>query len=181
MPVGAALAAIALKQLYLSDLYRYGGNGMPDALSPRGHALRKGRHSETGGIYLLTTVLRGRQPLFRDMTLARLLINELRLAHDRQQVSSLAWVVMPDHLHWLVQLGDGQLHSLMRQVKSRSAMAINRTRGMTGAIWQEGFHDRALRNEENVRDAARYIVANPLRAGLVSRLAEYPFWDAIWL
>jgi putative transposase len=154
---------------------------MPVVISLRGHALRKGRHSEPGRIYLLTTVVRARQPLFSDMTSARLLIQELRLAHDCRLASSLAWVVMPDHLHWLVQLGDSDLDSLMRQVKSRSAMAINRARGMTGAIWQEGFHDRALRKEEDVRAAARYVVANPLRAGLVTRLGDYPFWDAVWL
>ena len=152
---------------------------MPTSL--HGHALRKGRCSEPGRIYLLTTVVRAREPLFRDLHPARLLIQELRRAHDCGQASSLAWVVMPDHLHWLVQLKDGDLDSLMRQVKSRSAMAINRARGMTGAIWQEGFHDRALRFEDDVRAAARYVVANPLRAGLVTRLADYPFWDAIWL
>lgn len=152
---------------------------MPTSL--RGHALRKGRCSELGRIYLLTTVVRAREPLFRDLHPARLLIQELRRAHDSGLVSSLAWVLMPDHLHWLVQLHDGELDSLMRQVKSRSAMAINRAQGMTGAIWQEGFHDRALRREDDVRAAARYVVANPLRAGLVTRLADYPFWDAIWL
>jgi putative transposase len=154
---------------------------MPISLSLHGHALRKGRYSEPGRIYLLTTVVRARLPLFRDLQFARLLILELRRTHDSGLASSLAWVVMPDHLHWLVQLGNGNLDSLMRQVKSRSAMAINRARGTTGAIWQEGFYDRALRQEDDVRAAARYVVANPVRAGLVERLADYPFWDAAWL
>jgi putative transposase len=38
-----------------------------------------------------------------------------------------------------------------------------------------------LRNEESVIDAARYIIANPLRAGLVKRVGDYPLWDAVWL
>jgi REP element-mobilizing transposase RayT len=48
-------------------------------------------------------------------------------------------------------------------------------------VWQNGFHDHALRQEEDLAEVARYIVANPLRAGLVERLGDYPHWHAIWL
>ena len=48
-------------------------------------------------------------------------------------------------------------------------------------IWQGGFHDHALRQEEGLVKIARYIVANPLRAGLAGRLADCPHWDAIGL
>jgi hypothetical protein len=48
-------------------------------------------------------------------------------------------------------------------------------------VWQKGFYDRALRSDEDVAAVARYIVANPLRAGLVDSVREYPFWDAIWV
>ncbi len=49
------------------------------------------------------------------------------------------------------------------------------------ALWQKGFHDRALRREEDLVTVARYVVANPLRAGLVEKLGDYPLWDAIWV
>ncbi|MNF05791.1 Transposase IS200 like protein [compost metagenome] len=88
---------------------------------------------------------------------------------------------MPDHLHWMVQLQDGSLEPLMQRFKSRSAKCVNVHRGSHGQVWQRGYHDRAVRAEEDIRDLARYVVANPLRAGLVQRLADYPHWDAIWL
>ena len=69
----------------------------------------------------------------------------------------------------------------MRCTKSRSAIAINRTLRRSGPIWQKGYYDHGLRREEDLRTTARYIVANPLRAGIVKRLADYPHWDAIWL
>jgi REP element-mobilizing transposase RayT len=146
-----------------------------------GHSLRRGRHSEPERIYLLTTTLLQRRPLFSDFRLARLLITELRVAHEQQQVASLAWVVMPDHLHWLVQLQAGSLEELMRRIKSNSARQINLHLGTQGPIWQQGYHDRALRQDEDLQSAARYIVANPLRAGLVKRIGDYPLWDAVWL
>ena len=45
----------------------------------------------------------------------------------------------------------------------------------------QGYHEHALRDEQQLLVTARYLVANPLRAGLVTRLGDYPFWNAIWL
>ncbi|MHB1290720.1 MAG: transposase, partial [Sulfuricella sp.] len=69
----------------------------------------------------------------------------------------------------------------LRQVKSRSAITINRQLGTHQTIWQKGYHDHALRKEEDVQEIARYIVANPLRSGLAEHAGDYPLWDAIWL
>ena len=44
-----------------------------------------------------------------------------------------------------------------------------------------GLHDHAVRSDEDFRALARYVVANPLRAGLVSQIGDYPLWDAAWL
>ncbi len=143
--------------------------------------LRTGRFSQRGGIYLLTAVVKHRTPLFRDFKLGRCVVAEMMNAQRWNQAQSLAWVVMPDHLHWLMQLEDASLETLMRQVKSRSSKAINERCARTGQLWQAGFHDRALRQEEDLLASARYIVANPLRAGLVKRVGDYPLWDAIWL
>jgi len=95
---------------------------------------------------------------------------------------TLAFVVMPDHFHWLFALGDGnQLAPLVKSVKSFSARRINLILGDSGRVWQPGFHDHALRRDEDVAQVARYVVANPLRAGLVERLGDYPLWDAAFL
>jgi len=69
----------------------------------------------------------------------------------------------------------------MQRLKSLTAISFNKTLGRTGKVWQSGFHDHALRHEEDLKAAARYLVANPLRAGLVKSLRDYPFWNAVWL
>ena len=153
---------------------------MPN-LPPHAADLRKGRVSEVGRIYLLTTVTEGRNPLFTDWRVGRWVVGEMRAEHESGWVESLAWVLMPDHLHWLVALREGSLDTLMRRVKSRSAIAIRRNVGGTGRVWQKGYHDHAARADEDVRALARYVVANPLRAGLVQSLRDYPLWDAVWL
>ena len=147
------------------------------------HRLRRGRFSEPGRVYLLTAVTAGRQPLFFDLPAARAVIACLRHPHDRGQVDSLAFVVMPDHAHWLVRLEGGEpLSRIMGNVKKFSARKVNNLLGEgDGTVWQPGFHDRAIRREEDLEAVARYVVANPLRAGLVDRIADYPHWDAAWL
>jgi REP element-mobilizing transposase RayT len=88
---------------------------------------------------------------------------------------------MPDHFHWLIELQRGSLSGLMQRTKSLSTKSVNLCTGRKVSLWQQGFHDRALRREEDLVKLARYIVANPLRAGLVERLGDYPLWDAIWV
>lgn len=143
--------------------------------------LRKGRFSEHGRTYMITTVVQDRRPIFADWQIGRLLVAELQASEKIGLAQSLAWVVMPDHLHWLVTLQSGDLPTLIRRVKGHSAISINRALGSRGQIWQKGFHDHALRKDEDVQTVARYIVANPLRAGLVEQIGDYPLWNAVWL
>jgi putative transposase len=69
----------------------------------------------------------------------------------------------------------------MKEFKGRTALRVNRRLGRVGPRWQKTYYDHALRAEEDLRAQARYIVANPLRAGLVTDIGQYPHWDAVWL
>lgn len=142
--------------------------------------LRIGRHSAPHQIYMITTVTHQRVPLFEDLCVGRCVVNALRQAEA--STKTLAFVVMPDHLHWLIQLREGSsMANSVRFVKASSARYINRQSAASGRIWAKGYYDQALRNEDQIKDFARYIVANPLRADLVKTVRDYPLWDAIWL
>lgn len=148
---------------------------------PQGYkSLRQGRVSVPGQLYLLTTVTAYRRPLFRDADLARSLC---RCLHDPRcwgDAELLCWVLMPDHWHGLVRLGtsDG-LGAVMNRFKSLTAKSIHCTQSTL--VWDRGFHDRALRRDEDMRSVARYIVCNPMRAGLVQTVLDYPYWNCVWL
>jgi len=148
--------------------------------SPASHRLRIGRYAEPDRIYLLTSNTCQRKPFFRDFALGRLVANQFVFAQKQGHVNSLAWVVMPDHFHWLVELKRGSLGELMQRTKSFSTKAVNQSTGRKINLWQKGFYDQALRQEDDLVKMARYVVANPLRAGLVEKLSDYPLWDAIW-
>jgi len=145
--------------------------------------LRNGRVSLQNHCYLVTAVTHKRMRVFNDLGTGRIVVQELIRSSSFGDTSTLAFVVMPDHIHWLFYLrGEKSLSSVVAAVKRFSSRRIHKE-GIVddGPIWQRGFHDHALRGEEDVRDVARYIVANPLRAGLVRRVGDYPLWDAVWL
>ena len=141
-----------------------------------GHRLRSGRYSCAGQIYLITMVTNDRERIFLDLAPARCVVRVLQQEQRLQRAHTLAYVLMPDHLHWLMQLGEGlTLSRCVQGVKSMVSRQLGRP------VWQDGFHDRAMRREDDLRAIARYIVANPLRAQLVQEIGQYPHWDASWL
>lgn len=150
------------------------------SLLPDSKSLRRGRYSESQRVYLITSVTDGRQPYFAPLLPARTLVQQLMECEQAGYAVTLAYVVMPDHFHWLMQLGDrGSLSSVVQRVKSCTTRKL-RSAGHV-CEWQQGFHDHAVRREEDLKGLARYIVANPLRAGLVKNARDYPHWDCIWL
>jgi putative transposase len=137
--------------------------------------LRKGRYSAIGQVYHITTVTRNRNPYFCSLNNGRKLVKEMMLLQSKDVAETLCYVIMPDHLHWLMVLRQGKLSEVMKQLKGRSSVAMGEP------VWQANYFDHAVRKEEDLRNMARYIIANPLRAKLVERLEEYSLWDAVWL
>jgi hypothetical protein len=80
-----------------------------------------------------------------------------------------------------MQLKGNDLGCVVGSIKSRCTQTVNRMTEREGPLWQTGYHDRAIRDGEELLPFARYIVANPLRAGLVEKIGDYPLWDANWL
>ena len=144
--------------------------------------LAKGRCSIENQVYFVTAVVNQRRPVFEDFYFFLNVIANMKLEHTRGSVDSIAWIVMPDHFHWLFALNHGnELAKVIKAFKGRSARDLNKYLGTRGSFWQHAYYDHALRKDEDIKQVARYIVANPLRAGLVEKIEDYPHWDAIWL
>ena len=141
--------------------------------------LRRGRRSTEGQVYLVTAATLHRQPFFSNFAVACIAARAIAQSGRNGDWLLIAWVIMPDHVHLLVQLGQCRLGQAVGRLKGRSSRAIGLAMQGSGPVWQPGFHDRALRREESVEVVARYICANPLRAGIVASLRDYPFWDAV--
>jgi REP element-mobilizing transposase RayT len=143
--------------------------------------LRRGRISLAQQAYLVTTrCAPGTRP-FADFEVGCIAARTLAETRLWRGSRLLAWVLMPDHWHGLLELSGGEsLSAAIGRAKAVSAGAVNRHGGARGALWQYGFHDRALRRDDDVVAVARYLIANPIRAGLVAVPGDYPFWDTVW-
>src|SRR5687768_3245988 len=128
-------------------------------------ALRRHRSSIPGQTYLLTTVCRGREQLFANIAIANVVSSTMSSPALWGDARLLAWVLMPDHWHGLIQLGaEKDLARLMQRAKADASRDAARACG-SSALWQAGYHDRMVRSDVDLRVLARYVVANPLRAG----------------
>ena len=156
-------------------------SAMSKSKNPHGRDLRKGRHPQTGRIYFITTSTKDRLPWFIESDLASLMSGLIESYLNNKHCRCLCWVVMPDHIHLLIELQSTMLAGTINRLKSGSARILNRQIGRAGPFWQSGFDDHALRREEDIKEVARYIVGNPIRAGLVEKFGDYPFWNAVWL
>jgi REP element-mobilizing transposase RayT len=125
--------------------------------------------------YFLTFCARNRQsPFVTQEIVDQALAQILRTAHG-EAFAILAYCFMPDHAHFLVEgtRAGSDLRAFVKLAKQRSgaAFALAERR----RLGQEGFHDRVLRADEDAKVVARYIVANPVRAGLVVNPGDYPY------
>jgi REP element-mobilizing transposase RayT len=149
---------------------------------PHHRNLRKHRLAEPGRAYHIVTCTAGRRPWFTDFASARIVVRCLAHEDRLRHVDTLAFCLMPDHLHWVFQLYAGAaLDSVVQAVKSVSAHRINQRLVRTGAIWEPAIYDTAIRNGDDISGLIDYVVANPIRKGLTTDLRRYPHWDARWV
>jgi REP element-mobilizing transposase RayT len=86
-----------------------------------------------------------------------------------------AWVIMPNHVH-LLATPHTHVSSFLRRLKGFSSRAANRLIGHTGQrFWQDESYDRLVRTQKEFNNIERYILVNPVRAGLVSCIEDYPW------
>jgi putative transposase len=145
------------------------------------HRLRKGRISLPHHIYLITFTTAEQKPIFANFNLASKCCSGICDPSLWNSSTLLCWVLMPDHFHGLVQLGENEnLDITIRRLKAHLTRILHASFPLEKKIWQSGFHDHALRNNDNLINASRYIVMNPVRAGLCHRIGDYSFWNAVW-
>ena len=98
------------------------------------------------------------------------------LHFDGGRYRLLAWVIMPNHLHAVVETLPGfPLDGVIHSWKSFTAKRANRLLGRTGAFWMGDYFDRYVRDEAHLWDVMRYMEENPVKAGLVRLAREWPW------
>lgn len=125
--------------------------------------------------YFLTACCFKRHQFFTRTDTVSDTLTHFRKTSSEEAFEILAYCFMPDHSHFLLEgLEDrSDFRRFCKLAKQRSGSAHARSVG--GPLWQEGCYDRILRENEDFRALARYLLGNPVRAGLVASPMDYPY------
>ncbi len=144
---------------------------------------RRARHP--GGTYFFTlTLLRrhGNDLLTRHIEELR---ESVRTVRSKYPFDIHGWVVLPDHLHCVIQLPDGDTDFTLRLrlIKASFSKSLPRTewlsavrqrRGERG-IWQRRFWEHLIKDEADYRAHMDYVHINPVKHGLVKQVSDWPY------
>ena len=116
----------------------------------------------------------------RDRRIAAL-VEDALLFFDGQRYRLIAWCIMPNHCHALIETEEAwPLAGVVHSWKSYTAHAANRILGRSGEFWYREYHDRFIRDERHFTNALSYIEQNPVKAGLVAQQEEWRWGSGWW-
>ena len=111
--------------------------------------------------------------------MAALLIEALRSYMRSGKMTVHDFVIMPNHVHILMTLpGEMSLEKAMQLIKGSFSYRANKELGFRGEIWQRGYSDVRILDDQSFQRHREYIENNPVKAGLANRPDEYPFGTA---
>ena len=129
-----------------------------------------------GGHYHIYNRGANRQPIFRDDENYRFLLGRVKEAAVEQQVSVLTYCLMPNHFHFVLrQDGEHPLSGFVQSVFNSYTKAFNKRYQRSGTLFEGPYRARAVTTEEYLLHLCRYVHRNPLEAGLVVRLSDWPY------
>jgi valyl-tRNA synthetase len=103
----------------------------------------------------------------RQTKIAEMVANALK-KFDNERYDLIAWAVMPNHVHAVLKPYDGfQLSDVLHSWKSYTANKANELLGRSGAFWQSEYYDHLVRDEDDFLRQVKYVLSNPVKAGLV--------------
>lgn len=102
------------------------------------------------------------------------LVEDAFLHFDGDRYRLLAWCVMPNHVHVVVEPVDGNtLSAVLQSWKSFTAKEANRHLSRSGPFWHQDYFDRYMRSESHLETTIAYVENNPVKAGLVETPAAW--------
>ncbi len=125
--------------------------------------------------YFLTACTYRRHPAFHDADAAACARDQLLHLSQAGGFAVPAYCLMPDHAHVLLEAQSASADARRFMVRWRQQIGFWWRRRHASPLWQEGYWDWVLREDEDLLGVAAYIVQNPVRAGIVARVQDYPW------
>jgi putative transposase len=136
------------------------------------------RYYVPNAIVFVVAVTKDRRRVFGDTKHAELLLQVLRDVRQYRPFSLLAHSIIPDHVNLLLKpTGESNFSQIMHSVERSLTLRYKKIHGITGSLslWQRGFWDHVIRDEEDLRRHFDYVHYNPVKHRLVTRPEDYAY------
>ncbi len=124
------------------------------------------RNEEIGALYHVTSRGNDGQAIVTDDADRKLWLEYLARSIRRYAWSCLAYCLMTNHFHLVVQIPRGGLSRGMQELNGNFARALNRRHERTGHVFRNHFYSAQFERDSHLLETCRYVVLNPVRAGL---------------
>jgi putative transposase len=128
-----------------------------------------------GALYHVTMRGVDRRAIVKDDVDRELWVALLARAVAKARPALHAWCLMTNHFHLLVDTPQANIAALMQLLNASYAQMFNRRHGRSGPLFQGRYHSLLIEREAHLLETARYIVLNPVRAGICDRADEWPW------
>gem|GEM_PF-525307 len=116
-----------------------------------------------------------RQPIFYEPEDRYDLYELIGRAHERFGIVVHSFCLMTNHIHLIVETPRGGLSKALQLIESSYVRRFNKRHGFDGPLFKDRFHSRLIQQDTYLRNAIVYVMANPLDAGMVDQLCDYPW------
>jgi len=131
--------------------------------------------SQERAFFVTTKTSLGRQLLQSERN-AKLLIEVLRSGVAAREFRLHDFVIMPNHVHLLITLNaDMAIEKAMQLIKGRFSFRLKKEFGYLGEVWQRGFSEVRINDDQHFLRCQTYIAENPVKAGYVDSAQKYPY------
>ena len=128
-----------------------------------------------GAVYHVTSRGDRREAIYRDDDDRRAHLDVLALSLARFDAQVLAYCLMGNHYHLVLHTRSGQLSRLMRHFNGVYTQRFNRRHGLVGHLFQGRFKAILVDHDAYLLALCRYVERNPVAAGIVSTIADWPW------
>ena len=136
------------------------------------------RYYIPNAIIFITTVTRNRYPYLQSKKDINLFFETIRKVREFHPFKLFAYVILPDHFHWLMKVGDpaGDFSKVMQSIKRNFTLNYKKAHKLQTpiSIWQRRFWDHVIRDEKDLERHFDYIHWNPIKHSYVQRPEEWP-------
>jgi len=128
---------------------------------------RRNKLKSTDAVYFLTMVSRNRERIFTGKPLQDVLLTVMERLAEWKGCDYVAWVLLPDHIHWLVRPGDNDYSKLVYSFKYGVGAELKKIGQLAKGrkIWQDRFWEHTVMDDEDLRQCIEYIHYNPVKHG----------------